>query len=397
MCSRRGGGTMSASVATLMSRLKHDPWRHDVPFDSAFAAFHERLLATRTDSAAAEVLNQWLASKHQPCLFARLAAKMEAVTFCILRDVDLIGPDDTILAKVQEARLRWSRLAHFGKSSAFVLIAISSRISEAIPDNVTAELAQRLGFLYLRTEIELDKIYSEEICLEMPGEERLTRLWKAGVNVFSAQGDGRWWRDHRIPGGLAFSMNSVGHLVRSGRMQRAFDVLKDDLGITARDGYRIDTLEKALEFALRTIDQAAPTSSGRATELLPLPEGDANILPQCPVQLPGFLKSKNHCEYHGWYDTDVTLPSVYFEPDVERPAHVPAHRLDFTYLFHRDVDNSDYDLIADGRRIRMDTGRISVSDHQKIQKARETVVRIEDTQVLRMALEASEGGSASRD
>jgi hypothetical protein len=77
------------------------------------------------------------------------------------------------------------------------------------------ELALRLCSLYLLEEVAPDRIFLDEIWLEKPGRDATTWRWHAGVNSFRAQGDGRWWQDHLMPGGIAFSVNSVGHMVKS--------------------------------------------------------------------------------------------------------------------------------------------------------------------------------------
>ena len=79
---------------------------------------------------------------------------------------------------------------------------------------------------------------------------------------------------------------------------------------------------------MMTIDRAAETSSGRATWLLPHPGSDS--VPRCPIKLPSSLADKNHCEYAGYYHTDVTLPSAYFRPDVDRPADQCTQQLDLS-------------------------------------------------------------------
>ena len=98
---------------------------------------------------------------------------------------------------------------------------------------------------------------------------------------------------------------------------------------------------------------ASEAVSGRATELLSL-GADRNELPvaECPVKLSKLVADKNYCEYSGWYHTDYTLPSEYFLPDIERPADLKGHSLDFTYLFHRSIDNPDFRVMGDGHQIR---------------------------------------------
>ena len=123
---------------------------------------------------------------------------------------------------------------------------------------------------------------------------------------------------------------------------------------TASDEFqipKIDSLEKALELAMRTIALASEGPSGKATRLIPLPPNSRD-LPKCPVQLPTILADKNYCEYIGRYHTDVTVPSEYFHPDIKRPENLPRHRLDFTYLFDQSLDNFDFNRMGEGEIIR---------------------------------------------
>ncbi len=211
----------------------------------------------------------------------------------------------------------------------------------------------------METDIEVDNAHLEQIYLQKPGARLTTWKWLAGVNYFCAQGDRRWWQDHCIPGGMAFSVNSVGHLVKSGMIANAMKEL-DRLMEAPDEGYpesKVDSLGKALELAMRTIDKASDAVSGKATELLPLPP-DRSEMPvrECPVKLSPAMSDKNFCEYRGRYHTDYTLPSEYFLPDVGRPEGLKVHTLDFTYLFHRSVDNPDYRLMGEGQQIRRVTG-----------------------------------------
>jgi hypothetical protein len=204
----------------------------------------------------------------------------------------------------------------------------------------------------LLDECEEDHILYDDIFLEKPGNARVTWKWKTGVNYFSAQGDGRWWTDHRMPGGMAFSVNSVGHMVKSGRLKDYMEKLNADLGVTDEtwNASRVDSLPKALVFAMKTIANAADTLSGKATELLPTQEIDSKI--ECPVDLPPDLKGKSHCVYRGHYHTDYTIPSEYFTPDVARPVATPEHRLDFTYLFDERTENPAHVTMGQGQRTR---------------------------------------------
>ena len=114
---------------------------------------------------------------------------------------------------------------------------------------------------------------------------------------------------------------------------------------------KVDSLNQALEFAMRTIDLASDSVSGKATELIPVKEVDLSKNP-CPINLPKQLDGKNCKHYKGYYHTDVTVPAEYFRSDIERPESCKIHELDFTYLHDQDLKNPDFIKMGKGRRIR---------------------------------------------
>jgi hypothetical protein len=359
------------SVADYFSLLEPDEWRERVSFSQEIEGANQELFRPDlTEADAEQILGKWL-EKHQPCLFGRIAAKSGALSYCFLTEDDLRQNDEFIKDKIQSKRLEWTREGFEGRKSGFVILVISPTLASARPGPEVLELARRLCYLYLETDIETDKIHLDQLYLQKPGSSLTTWKWFTGVNYFSAQGDGRWWHDHRIPGGMGFSVNSVGHLVKSGIVAKAMRGLDEEFG-KPFENYpepKVDSLGKALELAMRTIDMAADAVSGRATELLPLPT-DRSSLPvsECPVKLSAKVSDKNFCEYRGYYHTDYTLPSEYFRPDVERPTDVHPHTLDFTYLYHRDVDNPDFRLLGEGHQIRPispeDGGKQSLDDYE---------------------------------
>lgn len=346
---------MADIIAQQLSQLEPDGWRRTVGFSPDIEAANQKLFAPDiTEAASVEILSKWLQG-FQPCLFGRIAAKHGAISYCILSETDLRQSDEFIKEKIQTARLAWTRDGFEGRKSGFIILAVSPLITYAQPSSAMRELAHRLCHLYLETEIKMDHIHLDEIYLQKPGSRMTTWKWQTGVNYFCAQGDGRWWQDHRIPGGMAFSINSVGHLVKSGMIANVMEEL-DALTGAPDEIYpvsKVDSLEQALELAMRTIGMASQAVSGRATELLPLPpDRDELPIPECPVKLSKLVADKNHCEYRGWYHTDYTLPSEYFLADIERPAALVGHSLDLTYLFHRDIDNPDFRLMGEGQQIR---------------------------------------------
>jgi hypothetical protein len=342
---------MEHMLSDLYRRLVPDLWRSNNGFSPEIAEATELLLKATTDEKRAAILGGWL-EKYQPCLFGRVAAKKGLISYCFLTEEDLTASDLTIRSKIQNARTHWTRLAYEGKRSAFVLVALSNTLVSALPNENLLAFAKHLASLYLLHDVIQDEIYMDEIFLETPGLSKATWRWNVGVNYFGVSADKRWWQDHRIPGGLGFSANSVGHLVRSGPEKMA--ELEQLLGVQSEElvATKISSLPVALEWAMRTIDKASETSSGRATELLPLHTGVSEPKLKCPVALPKFLQDRDYCEYLGYYHTDITIPTEYFVGDVTRSSGQASHRLDFTYLFDDGVANPDFLTTASGRRVR---------------------------------------------
>ena len=376
-----------SSFAQLCNQLDPDTRRKDIPFTSEVAEANNGLFKATSDEERAGILGQWL-ERHQPCLFGRIAAKLGLISYCFLTDTDLAQSDDQIRDKIQHHRTSWMREGYQGAKSAFVLVAVSKRIANATPSPLMKELAKRVCSLYLLDDCEEDRILYDDIFLEKPGNARVTWKWKTGVNYFSAQGDGRWWADHRMPGGMAFSVNSVGHMVKSGRLKDYMEKLNADMGVRDEtwSASRVDSLPKALVLAMKTIANAAATPYGKATELLPAQEMDAVI--KCPVDLPPDLKGKSHCVYRGHYHTDYTIPSEYFIPDVARPEGTAEHWLDFTYMFDDRTENPAHVTMGQGQRTRGPMSDRSGAGGQ-IRKGEDAVARIAKAQGEEVAIEGN--------
>lgn len=352
---------MSQTVADLLTKLTPDPWRTSTSFSADIADANKRIFeAGNASDVICGVLGEWLGGNHQPCLIGRIAARRNLISYCVLTEQDLKQDDEAISAKIQDARTRWTGEGFAGKKNGFVLLAASPSIAFAAPDQNLKALALRLCSLYLQQAVDADRICQEDIFLEKHGEERSTWKWLAGVNYFCANGDGRWWQDHRIPGGMAFSVNSVGHLAKSGALAQELmnawnpiDGVPPDWGAVTQ----VNSLDKALEFAMRTIIKASDTVSGKATELLPSSDTGFSRS-KCPVKLHSFLDGKDFRAYNSYYNTDFTIPSEYFLPDITRPDHCKVWKMDLSYLFDSSLDNHDYVAMGAGRRIRGVSKRI---------------------------------------
>jgi hypothetical protein len=343
---------MSNSITSLFEEIESDPARTEIGFNDDIVEANNALLAAEDDEEKIITeLNKWL-QKNQPCLFGRLAARLNLLSFCIITEADLIQNDEYIRDKIQDARTAWTSAGYAGEKSGFIVYVSSPKISLSLPNEKLLSFSKRLCSLYLLEEIEENRIYTDEIWLEKPGSNRLTWKWDAGVNYFCTNADKRWWQDHRIPGGMAFSINSVGHMAKGGGIAKIMNGLNEMLRVTDESYLtsKVDSLGQALEFAMRTIAKASDTVSGKATELIDL-SGTAHAI-TCPIKLPPQLEGKDYCNYKGQYHTDITIPSEYFLPDIERPKNLMDHTLDFTYMFDSNIDNPDFIRMGKGRVVK---------------------------------------------
>ena len=168
--------------------------------------------------------------------------------------------------------------------------------------------------------------------------------FRFNADFFACAGDGRWWRDHRFPGGIAFTANSTGHMMRY------------------RDWYQEQEQNEswALKQAMLTIQNAAPTKStdssdaveqGRATWLRPL---DASGKPlaedsPCPVErMPTMLGGKDWTRYEGVLHTDHSVREEFFFDREIAPTASKPYLMDFTYLY--DETGDDFEEFSRGKR-----------------------------------------------
>lgn len=345
--------------------LQPDSFRQENPFTPEIEQATQDLVRASDDDSRASILAKWL-MQHQPCIFGKLAAARDLISYCFITEEDLASSDQAVLTKLQAARKGWKSQAEHGKRSAFVILAIGQRLVDAAPDVTLKQFALELAGLYLKKEVVPDQIFMDEIKLwNMRFSEQ--RRWSVGANIFAVQGDQRWWHDHRIPGGLGFSMNSVGHLVASEARRRAIQEAEKTMAkgvpskriqelkeleaqIAALSQTSVQSLEHALKYAMHTIYGASSRETGSNTW------GPATLLlrggpdSKCPFPLIAddtVLRTMDWTTYLGWYHTDITVPSEYFLPQQERPKEIACpFALDFSYLHDR--RGPDYKRLAQG-------------------------------------------------
>ena len=217
-----------------------------------------------------------------------------------------------ILIRIQQGRRDWWQRSRSPRAlvstpaHGFVLCVVSQRVNFAEPNELLRQFSQELlGLWGCRSTIEPQgQVHWEELFLENPKTETYVRF-EFSVDFFAAAGDGRWWQDHRIPGGVAFTANSVGHMRRY------------------REWYegKPDQETWLLETAMGTIARAANTKYGQATWLRQLVEGRPYV-PEvaCPVLHPkANLTGYDWTRYRGHLHTDHAVRPEFFRVAPEKP------------------------------------------------------------------------------
>jgi hypothetical protein len=315
----------------LFRRLKPDVWRSRTPFSEDMSTAQDVLFHTRaTDGQKAEALSLWL-QHHQPCLFGRIAAATGMLHYCVLNEEDLRESDQHVAEKIQHERLAWKQRSlrpdpGFSQPAhGFVLAVASSTVALATPDENLYQFACKIRDLWgcPSSEENSGMMHWETLFLQNPQDSSYVRF-TFGVDFFASQGDHRWWHDHRVPGGLAFTANSVGH------MQRYREWYKGSK----------NQREWVLQTAMGTIHLSAHTPHGKATWLRPLSGGRPVIADiQCPFANPDKLKPElkgmDWTRYGGHLHTDHSIRKEFFS---EKPGKTPdltnsEWLQDFTYLY----------------------------------------------------------------
>lgn len=329
----------TTSVRELYSVLEPDELRARLPFSSDMTAFNALLThANVTEPERKTAINDWVQSRRdgygsQPCLFGRIAAARDRMHYCVLTEQDLMGNDESIAQKILHERREWKRRSlrprgGINPAHGFILLAASERLMNAAPDETLYRLACRLRELWgcpTETDVE-NEITLETLFLQHPVSDICYRF-TFSVDFFGAQGDGRWWRDHRVPGGIAFTANSAGHMRRF------------------REWYenRADQTEWTVMTAMDTIHSAASTPYGKATWLESLGIGGKPIVDNvaCPFAAPSglrpHLKFKDWTRYGGHHYSDHSIRKEFFLSGPDKTPELKNRKWleSFTYLYNK--------------------------------------------------------------
>jgi hypothetical protein len=330
------------TVNELYACLKGDPWRKTHPLSNDLRDANELL---HNDSAfpdeIAECLFNWCATQ-QPCQFGILAAREQRIHFCVLSDEAVARwSDEDIAAHIAADQRLWKQRAAFDVARAthsFILVVNSPRVALAAPDeNLKAfagSILQLAGWSIGRRRFArpINEVSSGFLYLRNPKDKCLYGF-QFNLDFFACAGHDRWWHDHRFPGGIAFTANSLGHM-------RAY---REWFGSLKGNG-----IEWAVKQAMLTIDNAAKHKvvardpslqqdpDGRVTWLRPLSaDGKPHVEDiACPLTtVPSRLQGKDWTKYDGYLHTDHAVRDEFFQdretpPTIERP-----YIMDFTYIY----------------------------------------------------------------
>ena len=323
---------MAVSIKALADSLVEDNWRLDNPFSEDIVQANRVLLHPfAKDSERKKTLSAWL-QRHQTCRFGRIAAAIDQMHYCILTNDNIRDTDAEIANKIQRERLIWKQQAVTKPKHGFMLVVASERVLCAAPDeNLKAfsEGIRSLWQLSIAPNENGNDVSADLVYLKNPATGGYLG-YEMNIDYFSAAGDRRWWHDHRIPGGLAFTANSLGHMLRY------------------REWYdgKVNQEDWGTRTSMLTIDAAKQTEHDRATWLIPLENKKSKCPFANPDELPEVLKNKDWSAYKGTLHTDHSIRSEFFDGKVE-PAHSNAPWLmDFTYIF--DPSEPDFQKMSAG-------------------------------------------------
>lgn len=321
----------------------NDGFRRRTPFSQDIESTHAILFNPRYNKRTKiSAYRKWLET-NQPCVFGRVAAKNKNVFICLLEEHEILRMrkgDDDLREIIQDYRQAWKRYALEGLSSSFLIVLASKSLVDKEPNDQLKEICRRLLKLYMEIDKIKDDTYQtqrEYVFLRQATEGGHPKILTFSTlpNIFCAQGDGRWWHDHRTPGGIMITSNALGHFVYS---RAKVGTLQDKDKLTA------------LENAMRTINNAykggtkkTPMKHCPATYLLPIKEGENS-----PLRETSDFRKFSADHYQGFFHTDHLIPSVFFEKDRD-PKHLRLYdNLTLRYIYDPGADVQEHAELMTG-------------------------------------------------
>lgn len=340
---------MNLHLAEMLLDIKYrgapDKFRKRHPFSEDIESTHAILFNPSYDKRKKiRAYREWL-GRNQPCVFGMRAAKTKNVFICLLEEHEILrmrNGDHDLRDTLQDYRQVWKRYAFEGLSSSLIILLVSKSLIDKEPQDRLKEICRRFLELYMG----IDKIADDTVLPEREyvflrtinsgGNSKIIKF-STLPNIFCAQGDGRWWHDHRTPGGMMITSNALGHFT--------YCITKD---------YPLQDKDKllALEHAMRTISNAyhGPITKKAsklrhcpATYLIPLAEGETS-----PLRSSSDFTKYSSDHYCGYIHTDYLIPSVFFKPERDPKKLKLYDNLSFRYIF--DTKDEDHEELMTGGR-----------------------------------------------
>jgi hypothetical protein len=312
------------SLTKLLEGLDGDGWRKENPFSPEVATVAEVLFHPYArDDERQLAIRGWFA-RHQPCVFGQVAAKADSLYIAIITDSLLKEGEDAVRERLKLEKDTWKQWSLEAKGRhGFVVVFASPQLHYAAPNHALRDVSRYLRDLFVEVgqkDPAGNDICYESLYLRNPETSGFVQF-RVILDYFASAGDKRWWHDHRFPGGVAFTLNSLGHMVRT---KEWYEQLKNPV-------------EWAARMAMLTISNAYDHPKfGKATQLLDLKEGKPMKSHECPFAKPESLsaqiKGKDWTTYSGSHHTDHSIREEFFDqrdlPNRDRGEYL----LDFMYL-----------------------------------------------------------------
>lgn len=339
------------STTELFDRLSGDARRVSHPFSDDLLQANALLHNTAaTEEEKGECARLWCQHK-QPCQFGKVAGSQGRIHFCFLTEHCITKwSDDEISEKIAEERRLWKQRAAFDPSRgahSFMIVVASPHVTLAAPDKHLRAFADRILELAewgpdRRGARQKNTVTSDFLYLRHPSDGHFYGF-RFNVDFFACAGDGRWWHDHRFPGGIAFTANSTGHMMAvrewyGGKQESRPWALKQAMF----------TIQNAIQ--TRKTDSDDPVAQGRVTWLRRLDQDGTPLLKnvKCPLErVPSVLEGMDWTRYEGVLHTDHAIREEFFLDREVAPTISSPYLMDFTYLY--DEAQSDFVKFSGGQ------------------------------------------------
>jgi hypothetical protein len=283
---------------------------------------HEVLLSAASREQKEAVLLRWF-GRHQPCVFARVAARSDArpaLDVCWIDDADLDRGTRHVQERLQRARTEWKQRAAAGLTSSLQVMFNSERLAYAVPGPELVDALLMLTDLYLPewAPVEADTICLDGIPLRRPGGQ--LELFAASMTTFFTGAHLTRAHDHRVPGGVLLNVNAVGHHTRA-----SYDAGQFTCPAAA--------VERSHQTALRSVGNGGIGHPDGHSSTWHIRPGQAGGYGQRSSRRPGYVPPDAAPERYGsLYHIDVTVSSQYADPNPFTPPVPPAVPEEWTMM-----------------------------------------------------------------